>query len=741
MRFAFVRFILFSLFILFFIGPWPSQSIFYRDDSVKVFDGTRQLLNPWAGGLNATLFSSIDLNFDGKKDLIAFDKESFKVRCFLNTGAPGQVLYLHAPQFEAAFPEVSDWIVLADYNGDGKEDIFTYTTAGCRIFKNTSPSNGPLQFSLMYPLVYSDYNPGGNPNLLNLYCSSIGFPAITDIDNDGDLDILNFSVFGTTLQLHQNNRIELGLPSDSVRYELKDVCWGDFAENTCSTTLNYCPTFLQWKKALQPETGSNLQSMHAGSCLTCFDGDGDGDKDLLLGDISCDSMEYYYNTGSVQDAHVDSATKKFPSSLPVKMSYFPCSYYEDTNNDGARDLIVSPLSSASAENFTSTWLYKNTGTDLNPIFSFLENNFLQDSMLDFGTGAYPALTDENGDGLIDIFVGNYGYFQSPTYQSRLALLRNTGSVQQPQFTLVTRNYGNLGSFNIQNMSPAFGDLDGDGDQDMLVGDFNGTLTSFQNSAGSGSPINLNFVTANWNNIDVGNNAMPQIIDVDRDGLKDLLVGGRNGKIFFFKNTGTSSVPVFSSTPTNNFFGGVNVCKPLYITGFAAPHLRDVDGNYELLVGSERGYLYRFGNIDGNINGTFTLIDSIGWNIWEGGKIAPVTADFNGDDIADMILGNLDGGINFFKGDSLMSGIAQNLLDEKILIFPNPASDFFTIRFTEKNFCERKIICHDLTGKNIFEIKTHEPVLEIPVQKLDNGVYLIRSEEKNKFYNRKLIIQK
>ena len=714
-----------------------SQSVFYRDDSVKVYFGSQPVLNPWAGGLNATEFSSIDLNFDGKKDLIAFDKESAKIRCFLFSGTTGNSVFKHAPQFEASFPMVSDWCLLMDYNQDGREDIFTYTSGGMRVYKNISPNNGPLQFSMTYSLIYSDYNPGGSPNMLNLYCSPVGFPGIADIDSDGDIDVLTFSVFGTMVEYHKNRAIEDGFPLDSLKFVLEDNCWGDFAENTCATTLNNCPNFLKWNQIVHKNSSSSL---HAGSCLTCLDGDGDGDKDLILGDISCDSIDYYYNTGTSSNSHIDSATKKFPPIKPVKMAYFPCTYYVDTDNDGIRDLIVSPHSATASENFTSTWLYKNNGTDNNPVFSFLKQNFLQDSMLDFGTGAYPALVDENADGKTDIIVGNYGYYFSPVYQSRLALLRNTGSITQPEFTLVTRNFANLSAYNIQNMSPAFGDMDGDGDKDLLIGDFNGTLTYFQNVAGSGNPLNFVFVSSNWNNIDVGNNAMPQIVDVDRDGLRDLLIGARNGKIFYFKNTGTSTNPVFSATPTSSFFGGVNVCKPLYITGFAAPNLRDIDGNYELLVGSERGYVYRYGNIDGNLTGNFTLIDSIGWNIWEGGKIAPVTGDLNGDDIADMILGNLDGGICFYKGDSLLS--SSYFTEKKNSLFtisPNPSSSVTAVRFSSKAFTERKIELLDFSGKIIRSQTTVQPVVELFADELSDGLYLIRCTENRQCFSSKFII--
>ena len=727
-----------ALFFVFYFSFYvKSQSLFYRDDSIKVYINNEPLLNPWAGGLNATEFSNIDLNFDGKLDLIAFDKESFKIRCFVYTGLSGNRRFKHAPQFESSFPLVKDWCILQDYNQDGKQDIFTYTSGGMKVYKNTSPVNGPLQFIETYSLVYSNYNPSGSPNLLNLYCSPVGFPGISDLDQDGDLDVLTFSVFGTMVEYHKNRAVEDGYPVDSLKFVLEDNCWGDFAENTCATTLNNCPNFMKWNEIVHHKLNSNV---HAGSCLTCFDGDGDGDMDLMLGDISCDSMEYFFNTGTISNAHVDSTTKKYPASKEIKIPYFPCSYFVETDHDGKRDLIVSPHSSTASENFTSTWLYTNTGTDANPVFSFSTTNFLQDSMLDFGTGAYPALVDENADGKLDIVVGNYGYYLNPLYQSRLALLRNVGTVSNPEFKLVTRNFANLSALNIQNMAPAFGDLDGDGDRDLLIGDFNGTLTYFQNIAGSGNPMNLVLVSANWNSIDVGNNAMPQIVDVDRDGLRDLLIGARNGKLFYYRNTGTISNPVFSSTPTSSFFGGVNVCQPLYITGFAAPNLRDVDGTFELLVGSERGYLYRYGNIDGNLAGNFTLIDSVSWNIWEGGKIAPVTGDLNGDDVADLILGNLDGGICFYKGDSLLSGISNETIHHTFFsVYPTPATDLIVVRFEDKQYQERTIELLDFSGRLVKKYFSIQPVVEINAHEMSEGVYFLRCSKGDLMKTKKIII--
>ena len=88
-------------------------------------------------------------------------------------------------------------------------------------------------------------------------------------------------------------------------------------------------------------------------------------------------------------------------------------------------------------------LFVNTGTDGNPSFQFHQSNFLQDNTLDFGTAAYPAALDYNNDGLTDLIIGNYGYHQGNNPLSKLALLRNIGSSEAPNFEVVDRDFANL----------------------------------------------------------------------------------------------------------------------------------------------------------------------------------------------------------------------------------------------------------------------------------------------------------
>ena len=107
---------------------------------IQVKTKENALAYSWAGGLNACQFGRIDLDGDGQKDLLVFDRHGNRLLTFLNRGATGEINYVFAPEYAKRFPQLTDWAIFADYDGDGREDIFTYSKgwAGMKVFRNVS---------------------------------------------------------------------------------------------------------------------------------------------------------------------------------------------------------------------------------------------------------------------------------------------------------------------------------------------------------------------------------------------------------------------------------------------------------------------------------------------------------------------------------------------------------------------------------------------------------------------------
>lgn len=732
-------------FFLLFTQFFVAQTNVYRD-TIPVFEAGNKLLMPWAGGINFSSFTQIDLNADGKKDIVAFDKicgSGGKLRAYLNVGTTGQAKYLHAFNYQEHFPAVNDWALFFDYNNDGKADIFTYTTGGIKVFKNTSVGTN-LSFVLAKPLLMSDYNPLGSPSLSNLYCNSVGLPGIADIDGDGDLDILSFSVFGIQIEYHKNMSQELYGTSDSLVYDMVDDCWGDIKENNCQVDLNQCPFMKMYQDVVNDSLNKTL---HSGSCIMCFDRDGDGDQELIMGDISCTNVFFTENQGSSSNAHIGDTTILYPnypnkaSTAIVKLNSFPCTFNLDVDNDGFKDLIASPNAIAGSENYQSVWYYKNASSTPTVNFVFQKKNFLQEDMIELGEGAYPVLFDADADGKKDLIVGNLGYYIGNTNKSKLAFYKNIGSASVPSFSLITRDYQSLSSYNIYSMAPTFGDLDNDGDKDLLIGDNNGQLHYFENTAVSGMPAQFSNHVSPYKAIDVGNYAYPQLFDVNKNGTLDLVIGSLNGKISYYSNTGSVTIPNF--VLQTSFLGSIDVRQYGWTTGYSMPYMFNDLGVTKLIVGSEIGNLYLYNNIDGNLAGAFNRVDTTLFHINEGARCAPFYEDITNDGKRDLFLGNHAGGLAFFNSTNVNGvGIQELLKNEQVIVFPNPASDKITIALKDNSYSEMQIKCLDILGHEVFETTTFNKVIQIDVSHFSKGIYFIQLQAKDskQIITKKVIVQ-
>lgn len=722
------------------------------DDAIPVFENGQQLALAWAGGLNAPQFSPIDLDGDGWLDLFVFDRSGNHVLTLINNGIEGQHGYHVSRAYQTVPPlrDLHDWVLLRDYNCDGKPDIFTYSLGGAAVYKNTS-QGGTLSFQLVDTLVRSNYV----PTTANLFITSIDLPGIIDIDGDGDLDILTFSIFGAYVEYHKNLSMELYGHCDSLKFEVANRCWGSFSENMAnnSVTLNNPCSFnvpnpqvtddieerMQLLLAARadgiPESDIQALRAHSGSAVTPLDLNGDGVMDLLLGDISFKNVTALFNGGTVDQSLMVATDTLFPDyDESVWLDMFPASFHVDVDNDGRRDLLVSPNSDQITHNFEGVWYYRNTGTDEEPVFQLQTIKLFQQDMIEVGEGAYPVLFDHNGDGLLDLLVANRGYFQSgETYQGRIALYENTGTASAPAFTLITRDYMGLSTSGIgTDMYPAFSDLDGDGDLDMLIGDSNGRVHLFRNIAtGSVAQFQLeqpNITTTGGAPIDVGQHATPQLFDVDGDGLDDLIIGERNGNVNYYRNVGTQQQAAW--TLEKDSLGGVVTTVGYLLTGFSVPFMYfNEDGERELLVGSQSGWIWRYGDIDGNLDGDFTLLDSTWMDIREGARTSIALADMNGNGRLDAFIGNYRGGVSFYRNGPSWVGVPEHAAPGQLglLPVPNPADGHCELRLGESPGSDARLVVLDNTGREVARMAVKDLVVHIPTAQLPNGVYLLRLE--------------
>ncbi|MBK9292366.1 MAG: T9SS type A sorting domain-containing protein [Bacteroidetes bacterium] len=695
----------------------------------KVHSGGGFLKFPWTGGLDACQFAAIDLNADGVDDLVVFDRRGNRWLCFVNDGIPGQISYRWAPEFVRFFPKASDWVVFADYDGDGRPDLFTYSPgwAGIRVFRNT----GKLypQFTPVVEPFLSSLQGGGYVNIISTNADQ---PGIADLDGDGDLDLLTFWALGTFVEQHTNRSRELYGHSDSLIFEKTSFCWGRIAESEESNTI-----FLDTCLFRSARNGHR----HRGATMLLHDFTGNGLPDLLLGDVDYPGLNLLTNGGTQQSALIVAQDTAFPSyDVPVRLYSMPGAYLIDVNNDGLKDLIVSPFDPNYnvTENYSSVWLYLNEGSENQPVFRLHTKRFLQDQTIDLGSGAYPVFVDLNGDGLLDIVAGNIGrylrsWFNGNTlhaaYESSIHVFTQQPSDEGLQFELTERDLARLSLLGRRGLVPAFADISGNGLPDMLVGSETGGLIYVaQQSPGSWSAPLLNFggiQTPAW--------SAPAIFDLDEDRIQDLMIGSRNGKIIFLKGSKLGDSLVFQYV--TNDLGGVDVTDySLSYDGFSVPQgFYAPDGRPMLVVGSEQGRIWLFDQIRNNLNGVFSpsddwhsILDTIVAAVSSGYRSAAYIGRLDGGQKLQMVTGNFSGGLELWNARAnVLPGKGEHT-KEPLLLWPNPASGLVRFRLADPTDCKILLQLTDVSGRTLVRrnMNVQSGLGSLDVSGLKQGIYLI-----------------
>lgn len=742
-----------TLLMLFTVTCLLAQSPKYRVVSVPVKTGSGQLRFPWTGGMNAPQFSMCDLDNDGVKDLFVFDRVGNSVLTYLNLGNNSDTTFQYAPEYESLFPrDLEHWALIRDYNNDGIPDIFSRAIfyngesyLGSRVHKGKIV-NGQLAFDVVKPVLsYTDL-----PYEVNIWTNIDDVPAYVDVNGDGDLDILTFGIFGTGVEYYENQAVENpGNPAysiDSFKYLEYSTCWGNFAEASLNNSL-VLGLSCKGGKSLPEDGGGNR---HMGSTIYSFDADNDHDVDLLLGDISYSNLVFAHNCGDSSFANVCDWDSLWPScNVPAVLPIFPGAYGVDADNDGREDVIAAPNARQGALDNHNAFLYRNVA-DTGCQFSYQTDTFLVQHSLDFGTNSKPVLFDFNGDGLKDLIVGNYGYFRPfSTYKSTLAVFENTGTTTNPRFELITDDYKNYSTLNLVAMHPAFGDLDGDGKEDLLAGDLTGYLNFFKNTGTTQANFAASPTTAQYFGIDVGQYAAPFIYDVNGDQLNDLVVGKRDGKISYFWNFGTQNAPQFSPDSVNTFFGNVKVNRYGYVDGFATPIItKDSANNLLLYSGSERGSIYKYLINPANLrSGAFQLIDSNYLGFPVGVESALTMGDLNNDGKLEYIIGNARGGLMMYSDslwDTSTLPLAVNDIntdEARMFLYPNPATNYVTCEVTGMDLNKPAVEVYGLLGqKETVPVTLNGNKLGINTETLSAGMYFIRVSNKGKIFTDKFLVK-
>lgn len=741
--------------------------IYQRDTSIKVIANGKQQPLAWCGGFNNPQFSMADLNRDGLRDLVVFEP-SLGIRTFINKGVAGSPKYRFAPEYALNFPPVSNYLILADYNCDGIADLFHRGNSGFSAYKGYYNSANQLCFSYYNDLFYSnDLLAGGIANAYN----NIGdIPSIVDVDNDGDLDFVSYDISGGTMNFFKNLRVEMSLSCDSIHIALKDRCWGKVYQGFYR---NHRLAYSCSNAGLLRGTGEAERTTHSGNTPCLFDWDMDGDYDYLDGSISYNEMTFLKNGkiefGSAIDTMVEQDTLWQTGGKQISIPIWPSAFNIDVDQDGKKDLLISPNGANASENYKCIWYYKNFSSAGVPDWRFQSDSFLIDETIDVGTASYPVLFDYNKDGMPDLFVGSDGYRQTDgTLKSRLSYYKNIGAPGNPILNLESSDFKGWSSQNYKGAALAIGDIDNDTKSDMLIGHNDGTISYYKNQAASET------VTPDWvlvatsltdylgNTIMVTGTAAPFIYDIDRDGKKDLVIGEFFGYLYFYRNISTTPGNIRLELITTKL-GGVRADARQNYNNYSTPFFGRIDstGIDYLLVGSSSGLIYRYtGFQTGDTTAAYVLIDSqysyidtthLFYN-YPGGALGAyrnkrstiAVGDIGNDGSYEMIVGNMKGGLELYKWKvRSVLGYADAEENGSIKVYPNPARDVVEVTWNGMQHAQVLVHIMNMAGQRVYiqDVPSAYYHVRVPIDQLPPGVYVCTVQSGPNKYFSKFVIER
>ncbi|NND71014.1 MAG: T9SS type A sorting domain-containing protein, partial [Rhodothermales bacterium] len=331
--------------------------------------------------------------------------------------------------------------------------------------------------------------------------------------------------------------------------------------------------------------------------------------------------------------------------------------------------------------------------------------------IDVGTASVPAIADLDGDGQEDLVVAN-SISDDVSDGQLFYFRRGADGFEFQDSTLVDDNLG-------FSLSPDFGDLNDDGLPDLVVGRFDGTIAYLSNNGPTEDPM-FTLISTDLVGTDVGSNAAPALVDLDGDSDLDLVVGESSGLLNYFENVGSRTDPSFLEVI--GFFSAFDVGQN------SAPAAYDANqsGFYHLFVGSESEGLFYLENSGTPEAPQFADLTALSLNIPS--KSAPVFY-YGADEFPDLIVGNVAGGLLYFENETIggSSAPGESSAPSRLLPYPNPADGTVTIDLPIASRNSRTALSVvDALGREQMTIQLSSTVTRIDIQtgSLASGIYMI-----------------
>lgn len=258
------------------------------------------------------------------------------------------------------------------------------------------------------------------------------------------------------------------------------------------------------------------------------------------------------------------------------------------------------------------------------------------------------------------------------------------------------------------------DADLDGRKDLLIGEAEGNLRLYRNINTDDDPRfdggTLLEVGAPGSKmvIDVGQRATPFVIDWDNDGRRDIVIGAKDGLLRLFINEGTDASWAFISEQRVQE-DGFDLLVP---TVRSSPHVTDIDGDEkkDLIVGNTEGQVLFYRNLgsDGSpaFSGfTYVEAGSVPIDLAGSARARPFVCDWTGDGLLDLLVGGSDGLVHLYQGIDNVAAVVTDPIPAApdwllFPIYPNPFNPVVNIPFELRTARRVRLDVFDSSGRHM-----------------------------------------